>query len=102
MDTPVQAAAQARDRPVGDTPAAPADAPSAQEPPAGAATPVGSAPVLTLIYDPAPEYPVQARLEGVQGSVTVIVRVGSDGQPTGLKIVKASPLGVFEGPCTGR
>jgi len=55
------------------------------------------APVLTPIYDPAPEYPLQARIAGLQGSVLVVLRVGADGRPSGLQIVKASPLGVFEG-----
>jgi TonB family protein len=53
--------------------------------------------VLAPIYDPAPEYPVQARVARLEGSVLVILRVGRDGRPTGLQIVKASPPGVFEG-----
>jgi protein TonB len=61
------------------------------------ATPAAAAPVLAPIYDPAPEYPVQARVEKLEGSVLVILHVGPDGRPTGLQIVKASPPGVFEG-----
>jgi TonB family protein len=55
------------------------------------------APVLTPIYDPPPEYPLEARRQGLQGSVVVIIRIGADGRPSGLQIVKASPQGVFEG-----
>jgi TonB family protein len=78
-------------------------APASTEPPAAnprtqpQSAEAARAPVLTPIYDPAPEYPLQARLGGVQGSVVVIVRVGTDGHPTGLTIVKATPQGVFEG-----
>jgi bla regulator protein blaR1 len=68
--------------------AAPAGPPPPPEPPAAPLTP---------IYAPLPEYPQQARLEGVQGSVLAAVRVGADGRPVGLTILKASPQGVFEG-----
>lgn len=54
-------------------------------------------PVLTPVYDPPPEYPLEARMEGVQGSVVVVLRIGAEGRPTGLQILKATPLGVFEG-----
>jgi TonB family protein len=65
-------------------------------PPQTLATDV-TAPVLEPVYDPAPEYPLQARLAGIQGSVQVIVRVDADGHPRELSIVKATPQGVFEG-----
>jgi len=44
-----------------------------------------------------PEYPVRARLDGVQGYVVATLRVGPDGKPTGLRVTEAAPVGVFEG-----
>jgi TonB family protein len=49
------------------------------------------------IYGPMPEYPVRARLEGIQGSVVATLRVGPDGRATGLRVTEATPVGVFEG-----
>ncbi len=51
----------------------------------------------TPIYQPMPEYPVRARLEGIQGSVVATLRVGADGRTTGLRVEEATPVGVFEG-----
>jgi len=59
--------------------------------------PSGRAEAPTLIYSPMPEYPVRARLDGIQGSVVATLRVGPDGQPTGLRVMEANPVGVFEG-----
>jgi bla regulator protein blaR1 len=69
------------------------EAPAARDAPPGAE----ADPVLTPIYDPPPEYPLEARRQGLQGSVVVMVRVNADGRPSGLQILKASPQGVFEG-----
>jgi TonB family protein len=52
---------------------------------------------LTATYSPVPEYPSLARLEGVEGTVSVVMRVAPDGRPADLQIVHAEPLGVFEG-----
>jgi len=51
----------------------------------------------TPTYSPMPEYPVRARLDGIQGSVVATLRVGPDGRPMGLRVEEATPVGVFEG-----
>lgn len=58
---------------------------------------VVSEPALVPTFSPLPEYPLRARLDGIEGSVAAVVRVAPDGRPTGLHIVEAEPLGVFEG-----
>jgi bla regulator protein blaR1 len=52
---------------------------------------------VTTTSSPMPEYPLRARLDGIEGKVSAIVRVGPNGRPKGLQIVSAEPLGVFEG-----
>jgi TonB family protein len=52
---------------------------------------------VSAAYDPMPEYPSRARLEGIEGEVSAIIRVGPDGRANGLQIVSAEPIGVFEG-----
>jgi bla regulator protein BlaR1 len=54
-------------------------------------------PSLTATYSPAPDYPVRARLEGIEGTVSAVVRIAPDGRTKGLHIIDAQPLGVFEG-----
>jgi len=56
-----------------------------------------SKPTLTATYSPLPEYPGLARLEGIEGTVSVVLRVAPDGRPADLRIIHAEPLGVFEG-----
>jgi TonB family protein len=54
-------------------------------------------PGLLATYSPLPDYPARARLDGIEGTVSVVLRVSPDGRPAGLQIVRAEPLGVFEG-----
>ena len=56
-----------------------------------------SEPKLVATYSPLPEYPSLARLEGIEGTVSVAMRVAPDGRPADLRIVRAEPMGVFEG-----
>jgi len=57
----------------------------------------GAVDVPTPVFQPMPEYPVRARLDGIQGSVVATLRVGADGRPKGLRVAEATPVGVFEG-----
>jgi bla regulator protein blaR1 len=54
-------------------------------------------PGLVATFSPLPDYPPRARLNGTEGTVSVLMRVAPDGRPAGLQILRAEPLGVFEG-----
>lgn len=43
-----------------------------------------------------PQYPRQAAINLIEGSVTLSHRINQDGQPTDIKVVNAQPEGVFE------
>lgn len=73
-----------------------AAAPAAAEATPGAAPSISNL-AVTMTSSPMPEYPLRARLDGIEGKVSAIVHVGPNGQPKGLQIVSAEPLGVFEG-----
>jgi periplasmic protein TonB len=45
-----------------------------------------------LIHRVEPEYPEQARLHGIQGSVVLEVQIGSDGTVEELKVLSGQPL----------
>ena len=81
------------------TPQSPSTQQSAEPQPAppAAQQPQPAGPLLTPVYTPGPEYPVRARLEGIEGHVLVVIHVGRNGRPTGLQFVEATPQGVFEG-----
>jgi TonB family protein len=73
---------------------------SAVEPAPEISTPIPAPapePGLLATYSPLPDYPARARLDGIEGTVSVVLRVSPDGRPAGLQIVRAEPLGVFEG-----
>jgi bla regulator protein blaR1 len=85
-------------------PAPSIDAPQPPIAPAAIASDPPTAPDATAsnsaiapTFNPAPEYPVRARLEGIEGAVSVVVRISPDGRTKGLQIIDAQPLGVFEG-----
>jgi bla regulator protein BlaR1 len=60
-------------------------------------SPSNNEPKLIATYSPLPEYPGLARVDGIEGTVSVVVRVAPNGRPMDLQIVHAEPLGVFEG-----
>jgi bla regulator protein blaR1 len=74
-------------------------APASAEPVAAAPIETAMRPesVLTTTFSPPPEYPTRARMEGIEGAVSVVVRVAPDGHTRGLRVIAAQPLGVFEG-----
>lgn len=43
-----------------------------------------------------PTYPRDARLDGIEGSVTLAYRVDADGYPREIRVVSANPAGPFE------
>lgn len=43
-----------------------------------------------------PDYPPDARMQGIQGWVTVSFDVGADGSTRNIRVVAAKPAGVFE------
>lgn len=88
---PVQATAMRGGAPTSQD-VAPLPEPSSALPP-----PPAPPPAVLPSEGPAPEYPLQARLAGIQGTVLVLVRIAADGHTEGLSILKASPQGVFEG-----
>lgn len=47
-----------------------------------------------------PEYPERARRQGLSGSVTLSLLVGVDGVVRDVKVLEASPAGVFDQPAT--
>lgn len=51
---------------------------------------------LTPTFNAAPVYPFKAKRLGISGAVTVTFRVGTDGGVSQIKIVKATPEGIFE------
>lgn len=44
-----------------------------------------------------PEFPDSARRKGISGRVKLSVKIGTDGRVEAIKVVEASPPGVFEG-----
>jgi TonB family protein len=97
LDAPV-----APDTPAGgDVPAAPEELPPPTSPTVDPATPSTAAAAapdhLTALFAPPPDYPAQARLAGIEGTVDAALTIATDGHVTRLQIVKATPLGVFEG-----
>lgn len=47
------------------------------------------------VYQPRPEYPVQANLNGIEGYVTFKFDIGPDGTPSNISVTDEKPRGVF-------
>lgn len=47
------------------------------------------------VYQPRPEYPVQANLKGIEGSVTFKFDISPDGTPSNISVIDEEPRGVF-------
>lgn len=43
-----------------------------------------------------PHYPRSARLDGIEGSVTLGYRIGANGAPDAIRVISATPAGLFE------
>lgn len=50
----------------------------------------------TVLDAPPPRYPPQARADGVEGAVVLQLLVGEDGRVEDVRVVSATPPGVFE------
>jgi protein TonB len=61
----------------------------------GPASPAGDSPPRA-IRQVEPEYPFEARTQGVQGTVVVAVTVGADGVPKDVRAVRTLGLGMDE------
>lgn len=68
--------------------AAPVPAPAAQAPAAKAA--------IVPLQTPQPEYPRSALVAGTKGEVVAEISINGAGEVTGVRIISASPRGVFE------
>lgn len=76
--------------------AKPAATPNGEASRAGSTT---SAPVVLEarpVYGKAPEFPVDARLDGVEGWVKFTYTIGKDGEVRNVRVVAAEPRNVFE------
>jgi bla regulator protein BlaR1 len=60
---------------------------------ANVSAPASSPRVLRRV---APEYPRSARWDGVEGSVTLAYRIDADGSPRDIRVIAATPAGLFE------
>jgi periplasmic protein TonB len=77
-------------------PATPTPAPT-QPPPAPTPAPASPAPALPkIVRQPSPRYPEQAMRQGIEGSVTLDFLIEADGSVGDVRVVEASPSGVFE------
>jgi periplasmic protein TonB len=83
----VRAAAPVVSAPVAPPPSAPAAAPS---------RPAASSNALVAISTPQPPYPAEALRSGTTGSIEVEFLVNRDGSVSDVRIVKATPRGVFD------
>lgn len=52
-------------------------------------------PLMTLVRAP-PVYPIQARRQGIEGSIKVLLTVDEEGNVTETAILDADPSGIFE------
>lgn len=48
------------------------------------------------IHAPAPIYPREAQLAGIEGSVSLSFRIDSNGQPADIRVESSTPAGVFD------
>jgi protein TonB len=74
--------------------AQPAPVRPAPPPPQAAAAP--ATPVLQAISMPQPHYPAEAYRAGTSGEVVVELTVGTDGSVTNARVVRATPIRVFD------
>jgi periplasmic protein TonB len=84
--------------PVAERPAAPTPAPVAERPaptPAPAARPA-AATALVAISTPQPAFPPEALRSGITGEVEVEFTVNADGSVGEVRIIRATPRGVFD------
>lgn len=67
-------------------------------PPMPAAVSYREAPVpeVTVLRRGQPEYPVDAQVRGIEGSVVLSFRIGLDGRALDLRVEQSRPAGVFE------
>jgi protein TonB len=49
-----------------------------------------------LVEHAAPRYPAEARRKGIEGEVRVSLLVGEDGRVREVRILEASPSGIFD------
>ncbi len=62
----------------------------------GSAAAAPAAPEARPVYGRAPEFPVDARLDGIEGWVKFTYTIGKDGTVRNVRIVEAEPRNVFE------
>ena len=55
-----------------------------------------TAPRPRVVRQVQPDYPHNARWDGVQGSVTLAYRIDDDGVPRDIRVLSAKPAGLFD------